>query len=119
MSSRRLKTIILLMLLVANLCLLAAVLPVYRQRENQRAALTSALDALLAQQGVQFDAAALPEEQTLYALELTYSTDAEFAAVNALLPGARADVTSPYQTRWSAEPGSAVCAVSGASSNRS
>lgn len=114
MSSRRLKTIILLMLLAANLCLLAAVLPVYWQRENQRTALTAALDALLTQQGVQFDTAALPEAQTLYVLELSYSADAEFAAVNALLPGARADITSPYQTRWSADTGSAVCAVSGA-----
>lgn len=113
MSSRRFKTIILLMLLAANLCLLAATLPIYWQRAHQSTALSDALLQLLEQQQIEFDPVILPEEQTLYELELTYSTDAEFAAVNVLLPGARADVTSPYETRWNAETGTCVVTVSG------
>ena len=113
MSSRRFKTIILLMLLAANLCLLAASLPIYWQRSRQNTTLSDALLRLLEQQQVSYAPAALPEEQTLYELELTWSADAELTAVDALLSGARADVTSPYQTRWNAETGECTVTVSG------
>lgn len=113
MSSRRFKTIILLLLIAANLCLAAAVVPIYLQKYRRSDALTDGLSALMAQQQVQFDPAILPEEQTLYELELTYSVDAELAMVDALLPGARADYSSSYQTTWRSAAGTCTTAVSG------
>lgn len=113
MSSRRFKTIILLMLVAANLCLAAAIVPVYRQRLQQRDALAEGLSALMEQQQIRFDPEMLPEEQTLYELELTYSQTAELAVMEALVPGARADHTSPYQTTWNSDAGSCTMAVAG------
>jgi len=113
MSSRRFKTIILLLLIAANLCLAAAVVPIYLQKYRRGDALTDGLAALMAQQQVQFDPAILPEAQTLYELELTYSADAELAMIEALLPGARADYTNPYQTTWTSANGSCTTAVAG------
>lgn len=118
MSSRRFKTIILLMLVAVNLCLLAAAMPVYGQKRLRRSAMADDLQALLEQHGIQFEAATLrqtlSQEQTLYLLELSYSNTAEHKAVNALLPGARADYTSPYQSRWVSAAGSCTAALSGA-----
>lgn len=118
MSSRRFKTIILLLLVAANLCLLAAVVPIYHQRGQRKTALEDQLAALMQQQQIRFDPAILPREQTLYELELSYSATAELAVVEALLPGARADHTSPYQTTWSAPAGSCTMAVAGEFSAR-
>ncbi len=114
MSSRRFKTVILVMLLAANLCLLAALAPLYWQKAHQPDELEGALLRLMEQQQIRFEPAALPAEQTLYSLELTYSAEAEFDAVNRLLPEARADVSSPYQTHWTARNGTCTAAISGA-----
>lgn len=100
MSSRRFKTIILLMLVVVNVALLAASLPIYWQSAQRRTALEDGLAELMEAQQIAFDPTILPAEQALYELELNFSTDRELAVVNYLLPGARADISSPYQTIW-------------------
>jgi len=113
-SSRRFKTIILLMLVVVNVALLAVSVPVYWQNAQRRTALEDGLAALMEAQQVAFDPAILPAEQTLYELELGFSTDRELDVVNRLIPGARADVSSPYQTTWTSGEDSVTVELSGA-----
>ena len=114
MSSRRFKTIILLMLVLVNIALLAATMPVYWQRSQRRSALEEGLVRLMEAQQIAFDPGILPEEQQLYELELSFSNDRELEVVNRLIPGARADVSSPYQTSWAGTGGSLTVELSGA-----
>lgn len=114
MSSKRFKTIILMMLLLVNLALLFAAVPIYWQQSQRQTELEDGLVTLMASQQVSFDPEILPKEQTLYELELSFSSERELEIINQLIPGARADLTSPYQTSWNAESGSCTVALSGA-----
>ncbi len=114
MSSKRFKTIILLMLVLVNLSLLAVSLPVHWQRSRRRTELETGLAAMMSDQQITFDPAILPEEQRLYELELSFSADRELEVVNQLIAGARADLSSPYQTSWSAGDSWCIVELAGA-----
>ena len=61
-----------------------------------------------------FDPGILPQEQTLFELELNFSEVRELEVVNQILPGARVDLSSPYQNTWTNAEGSCTVDLSGA-----
>ncbi len=84
MSAPKIKTIILAILVMANLFLLAIVLPARREAREREQAVYANLQTLFASYGVTLDET-LPEEQKLYPLVLEPDVDEQRAAAEALL----------------------------------
>lgn len=85
MSWIKAKNIIILILLSANLLLLALAVPLFRKQQKEAQQIGEGLEPLFAEQDLSFDASILPEEKTLYGLELSHGTAAAADAVTALL----------------------------------
>ena len=85
MPVSKLKNLALLVLLLANLALLAVVVPNdlanRREAENQRLS----LQTLYAREQVTLDPEAVPETETLYTLQLEENPQADLLAATALL----------------------------------
>ena len=85
MTVSKLKNLALMILLLANLLLVAILIPnrMDRQREAERT--RQSLQQLCAAQQITLDPAAIPDTVTLYALELTEDPQANLQAATALL----------------------------------
>ena len=85
MPASKLKNLAILILLLANLALLALLIPGRIAANEQRSSLSEALSTLCANQDVSLAPDAIPDTLTLYALELGEDPDADLAAATALL----------------------------------
>ena len=81
----KLKNLALLVLLFANLTLLAILLPGKAAQRQQAANLRQSLSDLCAKQEIALDPAVVPDTVTLYTLELSDTTTANLQAASALL----------------------------------
>lgn len=94
MPVSKLKNIAIVILLTANLILLAFLLPNRAAQQTQQLQLKDSLSALYAAEDVALETSAIPETRTLYALQLPNSTSSQVRAATALLgeqPVAQAD----------------------------
>lgn len=93
MPVSKLKNLVILILLLANIALLCLLVPRFAVRHRQHENLRVSLSALCAEQNVTLDPSVVPDTVTLYALELADTEQAETAAITALLgePPARTD----------------------------
>jgi hypothetical protein len=85
MPVSKLKNIAILVLLVADLLLLAFLVPNRMLEESGEWEMKQSLSALYEDRGIALEASAVPETRTLYALQLTDSTSAQVQAATALL----------------------------------
>lgn len=94
MPVSKLKNIAIVILLTANLILLAFLIPNRLDQENRQVQLKESLSALYAAEDVALEPSAIPETRTLYGLQLSSSTSSQVRAATALLgeqPVAQAD----------------------------
>lgn len=84
-SSAKLKNFVILVLLLAVAFLLILVIPQQQAIHSQAETTGQLLQTLCENAGIRMDAAILPEDQTLYELELTSSSSAELAIATLLL----------------------------------
>lgn len=85
LPASKLKNLTILVLLLANLALVALLVPGKLARRQEAADLRQSLSDLYARQQVTLDPAIVPDTVTLYALELAENTDANLQAATALL----------------------------------
>ncbi len=85
MPVSKLKNLAILILALVNVLLLALVLPLRHERQEQRELAARELEALYARYGVSLDADALPDDEILYTLEFSPGDDAALPAMQALL----------------------------------
>lgn len=85
MPISKLKNIVILILLVANLLLLVLLVPLARQRRTQLAQAQETLEELFADAGVRLDAGQLPDTRPLYTVEFTPDDSGALPAMQALL----------------------------------
>jgi len=81
----KLKNIAILILLVANLILVALLVPARMAQAEARSELRTSLTTLYASHGVALETSAIPDDRTLYALQLAADTSAQVRAATALL----------------------------------
>lgn len=81
----KLKNVIILILALANILLLALVLPLRHQRMEQQSLAAQQLESLFSQYGVRLDTDHLPDDRVLYALEFSPEDDGALPAMKALL----------------------------------
>ncbi len=85
MPASKVKNILILILVLANILLLSLAIPLRGQRARQQAETAAQLESLFARYGVSLDAFSLPETRSLYTLEFSPGEDAALAAMRALL----------------------------------
>lgn len=85
MPVSKLKNIAILILLVADLILLAFLVPNRLVEENRAQEMKASLSQLYEAQGITLAAGDIPETKTLYTLQLTDSTSSQVQAATALL----------------------------------
>lgn len=85
MPVSKLKNIAILILLVANLILVALLVPARMAQAEAESELRDSLTSLYASQGVALEKSAIPDNRTLYALQLAAETSAQVRAATALL----------------------------------
>ena len=108
MPKSKIKTLVLLILLLCNLGLMATVLPT--QLGGQRLAQRTGqqLESLYASYNLTLDGSSLPDSQPLYILEAQYDEQEELSAVRALLGDAvlAEEDSGSYQNTYTAAGGS-------------
>lgn len=112
MPVSKLKNIAILILLLANLALLALVVPNRLEERREGETLRQSLRELCAQQEVELDPAIVPDTVTLYGLELSEDSGAALRAATALL-GAEVlvqDDSTRYLSTY--RSGGGVCSIS-------
>ena len=85
MPVSKVKNIAILILLVANLILTALLIPNRAAQAEDRADLIASLTSLYAAQEIILEKSAIPDDRTLYALQLTADASAQIRAATALL----------------------------------
>lgn len=85
MPVSKLKNLVILILLMANLLLMLVVIPTFSASSREQAALLESLQTLYANQDIALDAAAVPDTVSLYTLELKEDSQANDQAASALL----------------------------------
>ena len=98
MPVSKLKNLVILILLLANIALLCLLLPRFAGQRQQVEDLRSALSSLCAEQNVDLDPDAIPETVTLYTLELADIEAAETAAMTVLLGETPIRTDAVFQT---------------------
>lgn len=112
MPVSKLKSIAILILLLANLALLALVVPNRMEERQEEETLRQSLRELCAQQEVELDPAIVPDTVALYALELAEDSGAALKAATALL-GAEVlvqDDSTRYLSTY--RSGAGTCSIS-------
>lgn len=113
MPASKIKNLIILILALANLFLLALVLPARREQAQRTQQEKAQIAALFAEAGVTLDAASVPQTQTLYPLEVTCSEEGQIAAVSSLLGESVTQTQTAYALELSGENGRATLEPSG------
>lgn len=85
MPPSKLKNLAILILLMANLALVALLVPGRLAQQREQASLRQSLTQLCADRGIALDPETIPQDVTLFALELAENPDADLAAAAALL----------------------------------
>ena len=98
MPVSKLKNIAILILLVADLLLLAFLVPNRMREETRAQEMKASLSRLYEDRGITLNAGDIPETRTLYALQLTDNTSAQVQAATALL-GAQ-PIAEPDPAGW-------------------
>ena len=98
MPVSKLKNLVILILLLANIALLCLLAPRFVRQQQQHERLRSSLSTLCAEQNVTLDPSAVPDTVTLYALELADTEAAETAAMTALLGETPSRTDSVFRT---------------------
>lgn len=85
MPFSKLKNLMILILAALNVLLLCLVIPLVRERHDQRELAAEQLEALFETYGVRLDGSSLPDDLLLYTLEFSPDSDAALPAMRALL----------------------------------
>lgn len=104
MPVSKLKNLAILILLLANIALLALLIPRHLEQSRQEDNLRNSLTQLCAQQDVVLNPTCVPDTIKLYPLELAEREQAESAALTVLLGEMPAVVNGQLQTSSKAQP---------------
>lgn len=85
MPTAKLKNLTILILLLANLCLLAVILPIHMEQQREAENSRQSISRLYENEQLRLDPNIIPETEVLYALQLGSEEDADLRAVTALL----------------------------------
>lgn len=85
MPNSKLKNLTILILLLANLCLLAVILPIHMEQQREAENSRQSVSRLYENEHLHLDPAIIPETDVLYALQLGSDGDGDYRAVTALL----------------------------------
>ena len=103
MPVAKLKTLAIVILLVANLLLLCILIPTRIEQQKEQDALRQSLSQLFAAEGIALDPDSIPQDMTLHALELGEDANADQKAAAALL-GQNAEMQSSTAIAASINP---------------
>ena len=120
MPNSKLKTLAIVILLAANLLLAALLIPRQTARRQEQEALRQSLSRLCAEQEITLDPQSIPDDVTLFALELAESSEEALQAAVALLgkDAAAQSQSNRYLRTYLSDTGQCSISRSGAFSAR-
>ncbi|MBQ7254777.1 MAG: hypothetical protein IJS31_00810 [Oscillospiraceae bacterium] len=113
MPASKLKNLVILILLFANLFLLALAVPSYLEKQTQAQTAASALSELFAQAEVTLDPSIIPSSPELYPQEVSCAPADNLAAVTALLGDQVISAEQAFRTDFRSASGTAYLTIGG------
>jgi len=113
MKMSQLKTLIIVVLVIANLFLLSLVVPAQVMRARQRTEVKQSIASLLEKSGISIDEKSIPDDFDIAPLDILRNTKAQQIAARALLGECEAEDMGGGITRYSSSSGSAIFRTGG------